>query len=459
MPGAWSIRLQTALVIALFLGSLATVLVSSVQTLRLPRREFEVRDRLREANQRMVSAAEPQLGRLQDAGDRGTDDINERLRSISNLVLADFPGVEGGFYLDAKFDRFAGYAFPTGQTGPSSPPRGDEPPPKEGSFILMQLKQSISAGSDDFQFDVRTVGPSRVAIGTGAVGAERPARLAAWTMFRLVSPETLESQLRRYQVSTGLALGGIALAVALTINLGRNLKRQRLREDGLRDDLRRAEHLAALGKLLAGVAHELRNPLAGIRSTAQLWERLPDTARSPDSLRALIEGVDRLNEIVGRLLYFSRLDNTERQPVSITSVLTETLDLLEAQASAQSVNIERDFDPGLPRVSGSASALRQVFLNLATNALQAMPQGGRLHCRTHYDRQADSVVIRFIDTGPGVPPNVRQHLFEPFFTTRADGTGLGLAICREIVLQHDGQIESEAGGPGGAFRVVLPVAR
>jgi two-component system sensor histidine kinase AtoS len=221
----------------------------------------------------------------------------------------------------------------------------------------------------------------------------------------------------------------------------------------------RAEHLAVLGKLLAGVAHEVRNPLAGIRSTVQLWERLPDTARSPDSIHAVVEGVDRLNEIVSRLLLFSRTgDNNERQTISLNSVLTETLNLLEAQAASQSVAIERDLDPNLPGVCGSASALRQVFLNLATNALQAMPQGGRLRCSTRYAPQKRTVEVRFTDTGPGVPPEARKRLFEPFFTTRPDGTGLGLALCREFVLQHGGEIELEAGGPGAVFRVVLPAA-
>jgi signal transduction histidine kinase len=222
----------------------------------------------------------------------------------------------------------------------------------------------------------------------------------------------------------------------------------------------RAEHLAVLGKLLAGVAHEVRNPLTGIRSTVQLWERLPETARTPESLQAVVQGVDRLNEIVSRLLLFSRVgDNDERRPVDINLVLTETLNLMEAQAASQSVAIERDFEPNLPNVCGSASALRQVFLNLATNALQAMPQGGRLLCRTVYQAHNRTVEIIFSDSGPGIPTNVLKKLFEPFFTTRADGTGLGLALCREFILQHGGQITVEPGMPGVTFRVVIPSSR
>src|SRR5207249_11418064 len=121
------------------------------------------------------------------------------------------------------------------------------------------------------------VPPSRVIVLTEPVGRQRPARLATWVMYRLTGPEQLEGQVHGYQVSTGLALGGIALALLLTGNLGRTLRRQRLEQERLRDELRRAEHLAALGRLLAGVAPEVRNLLAGIRSTVQLLPCLPDS--------------------------------------------------------------------------------------------------------------------------------------------------------------------------------------
>jgi len=471
----WSIRLQIGLVIALFLGSLATVLFSTFQTLQIPQRENVVRDRLRTASKQMADAAEPELLRWQQESGRQFDGLNKRLRAISNRALADFPGVEGGFYLDAEFDRFAGFGFPTAnpdvpesvskepvtrkENAKSPPHRGDEPPPKEGPFILVLVKHGLALDPGEFQFDVRTVGPSRVAILSEPVGPERPARLATWTMFRVISPESMADQLRRFQISTGLALGGIGLAVVFTLNLGRTLRRQRLEQDRLREELRRTEHLAAVGKMLAGVAHEVRNPLAGIRSTVQIWERLPDTARTHDSLQAVVQAVDRLNEIVSRLLYFARVDNSERQPVSVNTILTETLNLLEVEAASQSVVIERDLDSSLPSVSGSATALRQVFLNLATNALQAMPQGGRLVCCTRFDPQKRIVTICFSDTGTGISVNDRKHLFEPFFTTRPDGTGLGLALCREIAVQHGGQIELENEGPGAVFTVMLPAAQ
>jgi signal transduction histidine kinase len=278
-------------------------------------------------------------------------------------------------------------------------------------------------------------------------------------MYRLTRPEDLQAQVYRFWLSVGLALVGMALSLALAVNLIGTLNRQRREQDRLRDELRRAEHLAALGRLLAGVAHEVRTPLAGIRSTVQLWERLPETAWNPDSRAAVIRAVDRMNDLVSRLLYFARSETEERRPLSVNDLLAETLNLLEAQAAGQSVTIDRDLDPKLPQVLGSANALRQVFLNLATNALQAMPNGGTLRCRTRAQPHRNQVEVQFADTGTGIAPEDRRHLFEPFFTTRPEGTGLGLALCREIVVQHGGQIELETEvEAGAAFRLSLPAA-
>jgi two-component system, NtrC family, sensor histidine kinase HydH len=461
MFGSIGARVQTAIVILLFLGSLATVVISAMQTLSLPQAEEQVQNRLREASQRLSEKSEPEINDWDDARPGNFEAVNARLRQVSEQVLRDFPGVEGGFYLNDGNGRFAGFGYPTSDhEGPrrGQVEHGDDPPPREAPFILVQAQHSLTLPSGEFQFDVRTVGPSRVAILTRPVGPKRPAPAATWTMFRVTKPEDLTVQVFRYQVSTILALGGIALALVLTVNLVRTLRRQRLEQERLREELRRNEHLAALGKLLAGVAHEVRNPLAGIRSTVQLWERLPETFQNPGSMEAVIHAVDRLNDIVTRLLYFSRSDSSNRQPVQIGPLLAETLDLIKAQATSQHVLIECAFAPDVPAVSGSANGLRQVFLNLATNALQVMPTGGRLRCTTRFETATKMVEIRIEDTGPGISSDNQKHLFEPFFTTRPDGTGLGLALCREIVLQHGGQIELASSTSNGvAFQVLLPV--
>jgi signal transduction histidine kinase len=384
------------------------------------------------------------------------EELHRTLVAITTQALANIPGVEGGFYL-SEVDRFSGYGFPTGGRDHPSEPNRTDPPPLESPLIRLQAQQSLS--EDTALFTVRDVGPSRVMVVTEAIGSVRPARAATWAMVRLTGPEQLASQLRGYQLSVGLALAGLTLALVLTFALTRSLAGQRAEQEALREELRRSEQLAALGKMLAGVAHEIRNPLAGIRSTVQLWQRMPDQTHVTGSINAVVQATERLNEILTQLLHFARMEHTERQPVQVNELVTETFKLLDAQATAQRVAVELDLEQGLSLVQGSPAALRQVLLNLATNALQAMPTGGHLHCRTRHLKPTQSLELMITDTGPGISPKDREHLFEPFFTTRPQGTGLGLALCREIVHQHGGTIELlDQSQPGTTFRFFLPTA-
>jgi two-component system, NtrC family, sensor histidine kinase HydH len=450
-------RWQTALVVVLFLGSLAVLLYNLFASLSLPQQELRVRGELQEAGRRMSEAAEALSPEAAD--DTSAPALNPRLRDISARVLADYPGVEGGFYVSARSGVFwfGGYAYPTTSHPHDEAVTRNDPPPLETPYIRAQLRDSLDEGTSILRTE--DVAASRVVILTAPVGKHWPPRLTVWLMYRLTGPEQLASQVRGYAISTGLALGGVALALFLTWSLTRSLRRQRQEQDRLRDDLRRAEHLAGLGKLLAGVAHEVRNPLAALRSTVQLWQRLTAEARTPASLEAVVGAVDRLNALVGRLLFFARADNAQREPVDLNQLLGESLDLVQAQAAGQGVTVERAFSADLPPVLGSPAALRQVVLNLLTNALQAMPRGGRLCCASHRLDAPAAVEVRITDTGPGVAVESRGHLFEPFYTTRPDGTGLGLALCREILANHDGQIELMADETSGAcFRFTIPTS-
>ena len=441
MSRSMSLRVQAAVVLVLVLGSVCVLLANTFSALSLSRSEPAQRARLREAGRRLADAADG------PSGDR-------ELAAVASRALADQPGVEGGFYVAAE-DRFAAYSFPTGGAGEGPPPAGADPPPLEAPFIRALARQSLALPEGESTVRVADVGPSRVIFLARPVGRQRPARLVAWVMVRVSGPPQLEASARRYAVSTGLALASVSLALLLSWNLGRTLRRQRQEQERLRDELRRAEHLASLGRLLAGVAHEVRNPLAGIRSTVQLWQRLPDVTRTPESMDAVVASVDRLDGLVARLLHFARPDASEREPVDVNRAAAESLDLLAAQAAGQGVTLERDLAADLPPVAGSADGLRQVVLNLLTNALQAMPTGGKLRCSAALSGKW--VELRVTDTGHGVAGADQPRLFEPFFTTRPDGTGLGLALCREIVAGHGGRIELESTGPGGSvFLVALP---
>ncbi len=474
MRGIFALRWQVALVLLLFVGSLAILLVSQLTFFWLPQREAGAREQVRAASRRMAAEAEEVLRRFPLVeGHKVPKELHPELYAITRRVLADAPDVEGGFYLGNGFDQFTGYAFPTRpgsepphlkgprgphkKGGPPPPEQPDrrEPPPLEEPLIRLQARQTLDLEPGvGARVDVREVGPSLVMVATEPIGPRRPALAATWVMVRLTGPEHEQDRARRYLASTGLALGGVLLALLLAANLGRSLRHERIQRDRLREELRRAEHLASLGRLLAGVAHEVRNPLAGIRSTLQLWQRLPDQARPPDSMDALLGAVDRLESLVSRLLYFARSGYDNPRPVDLNALVRETVALLAARAQGQGVSWQVDLEAKLPAVPGSSQALHQVVLNLVTNALQAMPAGGRCSCRTRA-LEGGRVELQVGDTGPGVPAAARAHLFEPFFTTRPEGTGLGLALCREIVVQHGGTIEFEP-GPGAVFRVTLP---
>jgi two-component system, NtrC family, sensor histidine kinase HydH len=276
-------------------------------------------------------------------------------------------------------------------------------------------------------------------------------------MMRLVDPVSLDRSVKGYGLAAALALVGIALALLLTLSLVRTLKRASADRLRLQAELRRNERLAALGKLLAGVAHEVRNPLAGIRAITQLWKR--GLGVNDEAFGHLIDEVDRLEDIVSRLLQFSRADSQDLSPGDLNSVVSEAARLAEERAGSQSIKVELSVDPNLPPVEMAASALLQVIRNLSTNALQAMSDGGILRLATQFDSERDVATVFVADTGPGLTPEIQRHLFEPFFTTKAEGTGLGLAIAREIALAHRGDLQASnrSDGRGSIFTLTLPV--
>jgi signal transduction histidine kinase len=213
----------------------------------------------------------------------------------------------------------------------------------------------------------------------------------------------------------------------------------------------RAERLAAAGQLAAGVAHEIRNPLTAIRSTIQyvLQDYLESNPKRA-LLQELLTEVDRIDRTVNGLLSLTRLGEIVPEPVDIRDVLEQSLILVGTQAQRQGVEVTRPQTTHHFQIMGDLGQLKQVFLNLLLNALQAMPDGGRLETTMEEWRAEMTpmaglwVQIRISDTGVGIAPEQMDKVFDPFFTTKRDGTGLGLSVCHGIVQRHEGEIDLQS---------------
>jgi two-component system nitrogen regulation sensor histidine kinase GlnL len=231
---------------------------------------------------------------------------------------------------------------------------------------------------------------------------------------------------------------------------------------------RRADRLAALGMVAQGLAHEIRNPLGGIKGAAQLLRARVDDADLVRCTEIIVREVERLDGLVEQLRELGTPPRLRLEAVNIHRVLNDVLGLQRQATAWGAVTLRTAFDPSLPPVWGDGAQLTQVFVNLVRNALDALGGRGelsistRLEARFHLRR--GSARGRFLsvaveDDGPGVPDADRTNLFSPFFTTKTGGTGLGLAICHRIVTEHGGLIAHEPRtGRGACFRVTLPVS-
>jgi two-component system NtrC family sensor kinase len=229
----------------------------------------------------------------------------------------------------------------------------------------------------------------------------------------------------------------------------------------VRQQIGQNEKLASLGRLAAGVAHEINNPLTGVLTFAHLLREKPNMDdQDKADLDLIIRETTRAAEIVRRLLDFSRERPVMMERLDVNEVVLRTVQLIRNQKLFEGIVIVENLHEALPEISGDMNRLQQVILNLTLNSCEAMPKGGKITITTtHAD---DEVCLEIADTGCGIKPEVMERIFEPFFTTKpvGQGTGLGLAVTYGIVQQHGGSIEVECEeGEGTKFIIALPAEK
>ncbi len=416
------------------------------------------------------------------------DAYRDPLTRLVAVSLHPFPGTYGGFYRAAD-GALVGVAYPDyAGTGL------DETPPPAVADAVRACALAAS-GSGEPAFRTVEVGGDRVFVAAYATpdGDTRGVD-AAWSASRVTrfsgvgdaaNAAAFAALVLALFAVSGLALftvrdlrrgvGAIESGLAgLTVDLGRridpppppelariaravnglaedlraNLDRQR----ELEGELRRGERLSALGRLVAGVAHEVRNPLAAIKLKLQMARRGGyDPAALDRTFGVIAEEVDRLDGLVRRLLELGRAPRP-RLPFDLAALVVRRAELATDVAARRGVRVVAPESEAPVRIDGDEEGLAQVLDNLIANAVEAMPDGGTLTLSCEPNGATARVVVE--DTGRGIAPEDRERVFEPFFTGRADGTGLGLAVAREIVDAHEGRIRFEDRESGGTRCVV-----
>jgi PAS domain S-box-containing protein len=249
-------------------------------------------------------------------------------------------------------------------------------------------------------------------------------------------------------------------SVGIFTDLREHLRIRRELEEA-KIQLLQAEKIASLGRLSAGVAHEINNPLAGILIYADmLMKDIGDNPQWRQDLEEIINQTLRCKEIVMRLLEFSRQSIGRQVSFAMNDIIIRCVELLRHQSLFHDIKIVQDLQPDLPEIIGDPGQLQQVFTNILINAADAMDRKGRIHISSSFDQQSGEVVLEFSDTGPGIESDDIDKVFEPFFTTKppGEGTGLGLSVAYGIIQQHGGRISADnAPGGGALFTITLPL--
>jgi two-component system NtrC family sensor kinase len=221
------------------------------------------------------------------------------------------------------------------------------------------------------------------------------------------------------------------------------------------------EKLSALGRMAAGIAHEINNPLAGVLLySSNMIKKVPKGDAIEEGLQVIIDETIRCRKIIQELLEFSKGREPAKVPTNINDVIDKVLSILENEFLLHRIEVVRNLAPDLPDIMADGSQMEQVFVNLLINAVQAVPEGGTVQVKSSLNEPESRVSIEVEDNGPGIGRNEQNKIFEPFFSTKPNGTGLGLSVSYGIIRNHQGNISVQSRpGAGTRFLIEIPFAQ
>lgn len=501
----WQVGLLGTLVVVLSLA----VLLAIVATLRYTKSAVlsSEKKRLAETAQSLAQEYEQradaahrnhQQGPLEDPNSAASGEL---LALMSRLVTQNVEGVGGGFYSPAA-DKLLGNFYPIGEISPESAENRELPDAEQ--LALLEISRAAAATRQSTEKVLTSptglllISATPIREGYAVVGsawaAKRIGDLPGANRFRaylttvalaaaalasvlltLLVIRNLQGGVRKIESGLQTLEGNLSSRIDTrnepaeiqdivhAINrLGAKLKEKMDYEKQIESQLRHAERLASLGRLVAGVAHEVRNPLATIRLRVQMSRRDAADPKVKESCLIALEEIERLNGIVNRLLNFARPIQLQLEPVDLRGLVRERMRSFEDLALQRQVQLMTNLPNKNFLTLVDKDRMAQVFDNIIQNALEAMADHGgtlsvTLTSYSQQDKKAADVSVEFQDTGKGMEESVVGHAFDPFFTTKPSGTGLGLSISHELVRAHGGdiRIDSQA-GRGTSVRITIP---
>ena len=423
--------------------------------------------------------------------------VDALLSKISRRNFSSAEGIEGGFFI-LPLNEFQGYSYPT--SPPPIPVYG--PPPRSYNIIKDQVVRTIENDSSIVQ--LHRFDPAIFPLVTIPVKANNEVVGAIWvrTHIERELPQLKINDI--LNVAAIISLLGFIIAVFFSIRMKANLEKlssnlevfekdyshriklqsgmfgfignsinkmldalqnEHEKREKLELEVHQQDKMASLGKLIAGVAHEVKTPLAIIKTRIQIWQqKLNDKENtnesgsdiSNDSMQMVINEVDRMNKLVNKLLIFSKPVTDDFMPVDLNELISDILALFRTKRFESRATINFEENDELPIINGNPDKIQQIFLNVIANAFEAMTNEGRIDIETSVEN--NFVKISVTDYGSGIPEEVIDNIFDPFFTTKESGTGLGLSIAYEIVQAHKGKIEAVSNKEQGTSIIVyLPI--